>query len=73
MSKQVVRCVWTILGNNNFLVKFEYGQNMEISASSMPYICSKQEVFKQVDKTISELPKIVQGELLSIDGGPVYE
>ena len=62
MSKEVVSCVRNMLGNNNFLVKFEYFQNIEISAYSLPYLCSKYDVVKEVDETISDLPKIVKGE-----------
>ena len=39
-------------GKNNLLVKTEYGQKIEVSASSLPYICSKYKVFKEVDDTI---------------------
>ena len=41
VRKEVVSCVRTMLGKNNFLVKFEYGHKREISTSSMPYLCSK--------------------------------
>ena len=33
-----------------------------MSASSISYVCEKEEVGKEVDKTISALSKIVQGE-----------
>ena len=70
-SQEVVNCVRTMLGKNNFLVKFEYVQKIEISASSLPDLCSKYDVVKEVDETISDLPKIVQGGLLTIYGCPV--
>ena len=34
---------------------------------------SKYEFFQEVDDNISDLPKILQGEMLNIDGCPVYE
>ena len=71
MSKEVVSCVRTMLGKNNFLVKFEYVQKIEIIASSLPYLCSKYYFVKEVDETIYDLPKIVQGEFLTINGCPV--
>ena len=73
MSKELVSCVRIILGKNNFLVKFEYVQKIEISAYSLPYLCSKYDVVKELDDIISDLPKIVQGGFLTIDRFPVCE
>ena len=61
-SQEVVNCVRTMLRKNNFLVKFEYVQKIEISASSLPDLCSKYDVFKEGYETIFDLPKIVKGE-----------
>ena len=73
MSKEVVSCVRNMLGNNNFLVKFEYFQNIEISAYSLSSLYSKYDVFKEVYETISDLPKILKGGFLTINRFPVCE
>ena len=44
MSKEVVVCVHSVVGKKDFLVLFEYGQNKEISSSSLVYLISKEEV-----------------------------
>ena len=44
-----------------------------MSASSLLYVCDKEEVGEEVDETLSDLPKMVQVELLTINGGPVCE
>ena len=41
--------------------------------SSLSYVFNKEEFGKEVDKTISSLPKRGQGQLLTIDGYPVCE
>ena len=43
-----------------------------MSAYSLSYVCEKEEVEKQADETISDLPKRVQDELLSINWDTVY-
>ena len=40
-----------------------------MSASSLSYVCEKEECGGEVDKTTSDLPKIVQGGFLIVDGG----
>ena len=40
---------------------------------SLSYVCEKEGVGKEVDETISALPKRGQGRLLTIDGYPVCE
>ena len=44
-----------------------------MSASSLPYVCSKKEVGQEANKTILDLPKKEGVELFTIDGYPVYE
>ena len=44
-----------------------------MSASSLLYVCDKEEVGEEVDETLSDPPQRVQGELLIIDGDPVSE
>ena len=73
MSKQVVVCIQDVVGKNKFLVKFEDGHNRYIIASQCSHIFSKYQVFQEVDYTISDLPKILQGGILTIDGDPFYE
>ena len=38
MRKEVVVCVNIVVGKNNFLVLFEYGQNKEIGSCSLVYL-----------------------------------
>ena len=66
-------CVQDAVDKNKFLVKFEYGNNRDISASSLPYLCDKEEVGQEVDDIIYDLPKIVKGKLWTINGDPVFE
>ena len=73
ISKDVVVCVQDVVGKNNLPVKFEYRHNRYISASLISYIYSKYDVCQDVDDTIYDLPKILQGDILTIDGYPVYE
>ena len=61
MSKFVAVCVQDVVGKNKFLVKFEYGQKIEIIASSLPYLCEKEEVGQEVDYIISNLPPKSKG------------
>ena len=63
MIKYVAVCVKDAADKNKFLVKFEYGNNRDISASSLPYLCDKEEVGQEVDDIIYDLPKIVKGKL----------
>ena len=44
-----------------------------MSAYVMLYVCEKEEVVEEVDKTISGITKFVQGELLTIHWDPVCE
>ena len=49
-----------MVGKKQFLFQYEYGQK-------------RYKVGKEVYYTISELPKIIQGKLLTIDGDPDCE
>ena len=69
MRKNVACCVQAVVGKKKLLVQFKYGHNRETSDSSLPCLCSKEEVDQEVDDTISDLPKRGKGELLTIDGG----
>ena len=40
MGKDAVGCVQTVLGKK-FLVQFEDGQKIDMSAYSLPYVCEK--------------------------------
>ena len=66
-------CVQAVLGNKKFVVQFENFQKREMSASSLSYVCEKEGVVKDVDKTISGLSKIEQVELLTINWNTVCE
>ena len=69
----MVVCVKAVIWKNNLLVKFKYGDNRYISASSLSYILSKYEFFREVDDTIYDLPVIGQIELLTMDGDTFRE
>ena len=58
MRKEVLGCLQAMVGNKKFVVRFEYGQKRDMSASSLLYLCDKEEVGQEVDDTISDLPKI---------------
>ena len=44
-----------------------------MSDSSLPYVCYKEEVREEVDKTSPDLPDRGQGELVNINRDPVCE
>ena len=69
----MVVCIQDVVGNNNFLVRFEDSQKREISDFSMLYLCSKYEVGQEVDETIYNLPKRLQDRLLTIYGYLVFK
>ena len=41
-------CVQAVVGKNKFLVKFEDGQKRYMRASSLSYVCEKEEVGEEV-------------------------
>ena len=43
------------MGEKKFLVQFEDGQKKEMSYVSILYVCSKYEVFLEIDEPISDL------------------
>ena len=55
MEKDVVGCVHSVVGKNNFLVQFEDGQKKEISSSLLVFLSPKEEV--EMDETISHSPE----------------
>ena len=55
------------------LVQFKDGQMREMSASSLPYLFSKEEVGQEVDENINDLPKRGEYWFLTINGDPVCE
>ena len=57
MLKGVVVCVQYVVWKNKFLVQFKYGQNRDMSASPLQYLCLKYEVGQEVNDTISDFPK----------------
>ena len=69
----MVRHVQAVVGKMNFVFKFEYGYQRDKSASSLSYICEKEEFGKESDNIISDLPKIGQGELLTIYEDTIFE
>ena len=56
---------------NRFALIFEDVQKKEMCASSLSYVCEKEQVGEETDKTISALSKRGQYELLTFDGGPI--
>ena len=71
--KEATCCIHAMVGKKKFVVQFEDGQKREMSASSLSYVCEKEEVGEEVDKTIYDLPNRGQGDLLNINGDPVCE
>ena len=71
--RYVVDCDQSMVGKKNFIVLFEGDQKKEMSASSLLYVYEKQEVGEEVGKTISNLPKKGQDNLLTINRYPVCE
>ena len=63
-------CVKDVVGKNSF-VPFESIHKREMIASSLLYECEKEGVVEEVVETISDLPRIVQGELLNTNGDHV--
>ena len=45
-------CFQVLVGNKKFLLQFEYGKKRDMSASSLSYLCDKEDVGKGVDKII---------------------
>ena len=48
--KEVMGCVQSVVGKNNFLVQFKDGQNKDISYSLIVFFSSKDEV--EMDESI---------------------
>ena len=57
MRKDVVGCVQAVVGKETILVQFKDIQRREMSASSLQYLFSKEEVGLEVDDNIYDLPK----------------
>ena len=55
VGKEVMVCVQYVMGKNNFLVQFEYGQKREMIYISLLYPCSKEEVCLEIEDPISDL------------------
>ena len=47
--------VEAVVGKKKFVVKFEDMLKKEISTPSLSYVCKTEEIYKDVDETISEL------------------
>ena len=45
----------------------------DTSDSSLPCVCEKEEFIQEVDENISDLHKIVEGGLLTINRYPAFE
>ena len=55
MRNEVVGCLHIVAGKKKFLIKFEDGQNKEMSSSSLIFLSFKEEV--DMDEPISHLPE----------------
>ena len=73
MSKYLAVCVQDAVGKKKLLVIFEYCKKKEISASSMSYLCEKEEVGQEVDDIIYDIHKREQVGLLTINEDTVFE
>ena len=49
--KEVLVCVQYVLGKKKSVFQFGDSKKREISASSLSYLCEKEEFGKEVDKT----------------------
>ena len=49
-------CVKDVVVNKNLLVQFLDRNRIEMSASSLSYVCSKEEIGQDGNNNISELP-----------------
>ena len=67
-SKEVVGCVHHGVGENNFLVPFEYGQKKEIGSCLLVYLSEKEEV--EMEESITLSPEIEEGVPLTIIADP---
>ena len=68
MRKEVVGCFHSVVVKKKFLAQLEYGNNKEISSSSLVLLSPKEEV--DVDEAISHYTEKEQSELLTIVGDP---
>ena len=50
----MVGCVHSVVGNNKFLVLFEYGQKKDIGSCSLVYLSEKEEV--EMEESITLFP-----------------
>ena len=55
--KEVVVCVHYVVGKKRFLVNLKDGQRREIIYCLILYLCSTEEVGKEVSETIYDLPR----------------
>ena len=55
MSREVVVCVQSVVGKNNFLVLFEYWQKKYIGSCSLVYLSEEDEV--EMEEPITLFPE----------------
>ena len=57
-----------MVGKNNLLIQFEYGQKKDVGSFPLVFLSPKEEI--DMDEAISHSPEKEQGELLTIVGDP---
>ena len=63
-------CVKAVVEKKKFVVQFEDGHKIDMNASSLLYLCEKEDTGQEVYGIIYEIPVRGRGELLNIDGDP---
>ena len=48
----MVLCDKAVMGKNNFLVQFEYGNRIDISYCLLSYVCSEEDFGQELNETI---------------------
>ena len=61
MKKEVLGYVQAVVQKNKYPFQFGDGQKKYLCDSLLSYVCQKEEVLKEVDETIYELPQRGKG------------
>ena len=69
MRKELMGCVHAVVGKKELVVQTEQFQRKEMISCLIVYVCSKEEIYPEMDDAISNLPEKQQGDLLTIAGG----
>ena len=67
-TKEVVGCVYRMVGKNKLLVLLKDGNKKEIRSCSLVHLSEKEEV--EMEESITIYPEIEEGVPLTINGNP---